>query len=458
MALDEADVIPFITDQIGPMFKAEERHLNRIDRWARWSHDKPHTPKHATKEYQDLIARAQSPWGDLIVRTIAQTLYVAGYRRATDDDNRTAWAIWQANGMDARQIALHRAALTYGLAYELVLPGKTMTGEPMPMMRGLSPRQMIAIYEDPAIDDWPAYAMRVIPKKGSKVKIELLDDELVHTLEGDSGPCGALTYQGQMAHTAGVCPVVRFANRFDLEGRAAGEVEPYISVLGRLDQTTFDRLVVQRFASWVVRTIAGMDIPKSADAAGKSTAQVKQELKVEDMLVAVDKDTKFGSLPASPLAGFNESHDVDARVLSAVSQTPAHELLGTMANLSAEALAAARASQTAKSDELKMTFGEDHGRGLRLGAHYYGDTEAAADFEAQIRWRDTSIRSLSQAADALGKLTTMLGFPAELLWEKIPGIDALDVERAKAIIEKGGGIEAALRSLIDGQTSLLEVA
>ncbi len=172
-------------------------------------------------------------------------------------------------------------------------------------------------------------------------------------------------------------------------------------------------------------------------------------LRVEDILVAEDPDTKFGSLPASPLTGFIEAHESDIKALAAVSQTPAHELLGSMANLSAEALAAARASQTAKIGERKITLGESHEQMLRLASWVAGDADGAADFEAQVRWSDTEIRSLSQAADALGKLASQLGVPPEMLWEKIPGFTQTDVETAKSIVMQQGGMDKLIRELID---------
>jgi len=254
-------------------------------------------------------------------------------------------------------------------------------------------------------------------------------------------------------HGAGVCPVVRYTNRFDLEGRSAGEIEPFIPVLGKIDQTSFDRLVVQRFASWIVRTIAGMSVFDTAEATDSTTDQVKMRLKVEDMLVAEDPDTRFGSLPATPLDGFIRAHESDLTTLAAVSQTPAYELLGQLANLSAEALAAARASLTAKSDERKHTLGEQHEQLIRLGLHLAGDAEGAADFSAQVRWADTTIRSLAQAVDAYGKLTQMLGYPAEALWAKVPGMTQQDIDEAKVIAERGGILEDLLQRMTDGQTS-----
>lgn len=428
------EVVALVNSDLMGRWQQERRSLDRIDRWARWDHDRPHAPRQSTQEYKQLSERSQAPWGDLIVGSVAQTLYVDGYRRAEDPEDGTPWLTWQANGMDGRQIALHRAALTYGLAYGTALPGKTLTGEPLPEMRGVSPREMIALYDDPAFDEWPEVAMRVRVVNRSKLLIYVYDDEFVHQLVA-GGIGEKVKHIGADVHAVGVCPVVRFTNRFDLEGRATGEIEPFIPLLGSIDQTKFDRLIVQRFASWVVRTIAGMSVNETTAVTNESPEQAKFRLLVSDMLVAQDPDTKFGTLPATPLSGFIEAHDADVKVLAAVSQTPAHEMLGQMANLSAEALAAAKASQTAKSDERKHTFGESHEQWLRLTAWIAGDRAAAEDFASQVRWKDTEIRSMAQAADALGKLRQMLNVPAELLWEKIPGFTQQDVERAKTLIQ-----------------------
>lgn len=451
MAMTEADVVAVVADDLLPLWRAERDKLDVIDRWARWDHDQPHKPRQATAEYRELAARAQAPWGDLIVGSVAQTLYVEGYRRPSAPADGQGWSIWQANGMDGRQVALHRSVLTYGLAYVTVLPGRLLSGEPMPVMRGVSAREMIAVYEDPAADEWPVLALRVTARRNGW-SLFLFDAEQVWSLRADdltSRP----TVVAVEEHPAGVVPVVRYKNRFDLEGRSSGEIEPFIPVLGKIDQTSFDRLVVQRFASWIVRTIAGMSVAESAAASGVTPDAVKMRLKVDDMLTAEDPDTKFGSLPATPLDGFIRAHESDLQVLAAVSQTPAFELLGQMVNLSAEALAAVRAAQTAKSDERKHTLGEDHEQAIRLACHVAGDVDGAADFEAQVRWADTSIRSLAQAVDALGKMAQMLGFPPELLWTKVPGFTQQDVDEAKLRVEQGGGLEALMRELTDGQST-----
>lgn len=433
MTMNRNDAAALIGDSLFEQWRHERAKMDRIDRWARWDHDDPHKPMQATAEYTELANRAQAPWGDLIVGSVAQTLYVEGFRRPDAPEDGSGWRLWQANSMDRRQIAVHRAVLTYGLAYGTVMPGETMTGEPIPVMRGVSPREMLAVYDDPASDDWPLHAMRV-RNSGDHYKIDLFDSMIVHHFEME-GHYGTPEYQGFTEHGMMKPPVVRYANRFDLEGRSAGEIEPFIPILGKIDQTSFDRLVVQRFASWVVRTIAGMSVDETVRVTGESPTQAKLRLKVEDILVAEDKDTKFGSLPATDLKGFIDAHQADLSVLAAVSQTPAFEMLGQLANLSADALAAAKASQTAKSDERKHEFGESHEQFIRLALLMYGDAEGAEDFEAQVRWGDTQIRSMAQAADALGKMATMLGVPVQVLWPKIPGFSQQDVDEAKQLAE-----------------------
>lgn len=457
MALTPDEAVAVAADALLPAWMHEREKLDRIDRWARWDHEDPHRPKQATAEYRELSARAQAPWGALIVSSVAQTLYIEGYRRPDAPDDATAWNIWQANGMDSRQIAMNRATLTYGVSYGTSLPGRVaLTGALMPVMRGVSPRNMIALYADPAGDEWPEVALSIRKVRGV-FRIEVWDDEKVHHLRV-SNPTSKPTWDSEEVHNSGVTPVVRYVNRFDLEGRSAGEVEPFIPLLGRIDQTAFDRLVVQRFASWVVRTIAGMSVVESAKATDSTVGEVKMRLRVEDMLTAEDPDTKFGSLPATPLDGFIKAEERDLTDLAAVSQTPAFELLGQMANMSAEALAAAKSSQTAKSEETKHVLGEAYEQHLRLAEHQAGNADGAADFRAQVRWADTSIRSLSQAVDALGKLAQMLGFPADLLWSKVPGITQTDVDEAKAKIEEGGGLEQLVRQLASaGQSQPLGV-
>src|SRR5690606_13878954 len=111
------------------------------------------------------------------------------------------------------------------------------------------------------------------------------------------------------------------------------------------------------------------------------------------------------------------------------SQTPAHELMGEMINLSASALEAAKASQQSAIDENRAVIGEAHEQVLNLAGEYMGVTP---DPSAAVTWRDTRVRSLPDAAQALGMLVEKLGVPPRELWKRVPGIPLDEVERWEA--------------------------
>lgn len=413
--MDAERAAQVLKDQLEPAFRVEKDRADRIDGWARWTHDKPASPMTQSEEHQQLAQRAPTPWGWLVVNAFVQGLFVDGYRGARVAENSPPWRIWQANSMDRRQIGLHRVAVQHGHAYALVLPGTDrLLREPTATIRPLSARQMVALYDDPVMDEWPEAAARFRSAGKGTIEATVYDDEAQHTFllsgGGDNGTEPKLLRSE--LHGLGVCPVIRYDATDDTEDRSVGVIEPIITVLGRLDQTKYDRLIVQRFASWVVRTISGMTLPDN------TAQEEKLRLAADRILVAQDNDTKFGSLPASPLGGFNEAYDADLRDLAAISQIAPHNLLGQMINLSAEALAAAEASQDRRTGEFKTTLGESHEQTLRLAAEAAGDTESASDYGSAVRWRDTQSRSLAQAADAINKIA-QLGVPLEVLIEDI---------------------------------------
>jgi hypothetical protein len=394
------------------------------------------------------------PWLTLVVTACAQALYVDGFRSELDpaadragsgDTERRAsppWRTWLANGMDRRQIALHRATLAYGWSFAKVLPGEDpVTGASMSVIRGVSPRKMYALWEDAAEDDWPRYTMQVMDStRNGEHRVRVLDDEAEHELTIETGGT-QVHYTGEIGrHSAGVCPVVRFSNMLDLEGRTPGEVEPHIAIAARINKTSYDRLLTQHFNSWKVRTVAGLAEPDDEETATRKKLQLRQD----DMLIAEDPDTRFGSLDETPLEGFIAAHQSDVETLAAVSQTPTHELTGQMANLSAEALAAARAALNQKVHERQKSFGASHAQMLRLAVALEGDESYAADPTGRVTWQDMEIRSMTQAADALGKMAQMLGVPPTALWGMVPGVEKTDVAEWVRLAEEGDPITRML--------------
>lgn len=448
--LTKADAVE-VAGRVLPVYRGEQDRLNRIDRYLLGEHDGPYMPRSATTEYKLLAERCRTNLLRLVVNGVAQALYVDGYRSSTSADPAGSWQWWQANGLDARQSAIHRAALSYGTAYVTVTPGVDDLGAAMPRIRGVSPRRMLAVYDDEA-DDWPVYALQVTPSTVGSDKrwlLRLYDDQAVYFLSVDQFG-DRPEYIETREHNVGLCPVVAFRDVPDLEGRAPGEVEPLIPVQDRINQTVFDLLVAQTFGSFKVRHVSGMAPLLDKNGNPKPLAVDQRRF-----LMAKDPDTRFGQLDETDLRPLLASADAGMRHMAVISQTPPQDLLGDLANLSAEALAAARDGQTRKRIECEHLFGESWEQTLRLAAHVGGDRAGARDRAAQVTWRDVEARSLAQVADALGKIATMLGVPPEALWPRIPGVTQTDIEQWRRLRDQDRAADpmARIASQLDRQAT-----
>lgn len=442
-----------------PIFRQQVAEALVADSWLRGENDKPTLPQHNVPEYGELRDASPTPWLDLPVTVLAQNLYIEGHYLSTESENNHSriWEeVWQSNGGDALQIPVHRSALGHGLAHVVARWGTSpFTGERKLRLRGSSALTGCAIWRHGDDSEFPEFYLEAYEQKledGSYVwQVELIDDWGNHILNyananDTGGATGDWTYIEGTPHGARVCPVVVFQNRTDLDGNIRGEVTPFIPLAKRIDQDTFDRLIVQRFGSWKIRTISGMKTPDSK-ADQEKLANI---LRVNDLLISDNKDTKFGTLDATPLDGYIAARDADIRDLAAITQTPPHHLLGLSPNVSAEGLVEAQAALMRKVQERQHSFGESWELVMRLGAHMLGYREIAEDFNAQVRWRDTEVRSLQQISDALGKLATMVEVPVEMLWREIPNWTQQDIERAKSLREEAMQEEELLAMLQAG--------
>ena len=382
-------------------------------------------PRSANPEYRTLVKRSRTPLLPLVVNSIAQALYIDGYRRADLADPVAAWQWWQANGMDARQSAITRAALGYGTSYVSVIPGTDPDGAAVPVIRGHSPRRAHALYED-AGDDWPTWFIRTDPTRvrGKSARVvRLYDDIHEHEFRTGTSTGDRLEYVASTEHGAGVVPAVAFRVVPDLEGRADGVVHPLLDLADRLNQSIFDLLVAASFSSFKVRTVSGM-VP-TLDANGKP---IPLNVDARRLLMAKDPDTRFSQLDETDLRQLIDNADAAIRHLAVIAQVPPSDLVGNLSNLAADAIAAAKDSQNRQKTELQYVLGERWEQVLRLAARIAGDDAGARDMAAQVSWRDVEGRSLAQIADALGKLAQSLGVPVEGLWSRIPGVSQTDIQ------------------------------
>lgn len=429
----------YISNEVYPKWIKEKERLDRIGLWMEGK--QPYCTKVGPRDIEKraLLELSRSPWLGLAVSIYAQAMYVDGYRSPSSDDrgNSPAWDIWTANNFQAHQISVHRAAIGYGYSFVRVLPGKDYMGRDMPVIRGVSPKRIFAMYEDPVADDFPEWALEIMPDNNTW---RWYDDNVYHEFENPAIG-GKFKYIKTVEHNVGVCPIIRYVNQMDLDGRCVGDVEPVISVAARIDKTDYDRLLVQHYNSWKVRTATGLEQAED----DRDVAADKRKLAQDDILISSDPNVTFGSLPETNMAPFIAAHESDVESLASMEQLPSHLFTGKVINVSAEALAASRSQTTQKLLEKQTSMGVSHARMLRLASAIAGDMDTASDFGARVSWQDVEVRSLAQAADAYGKVAQQLGVPKEFLWRFIPGFDAADVEEMRNIALQDDPLTVYLR-------------
>ena len=440
----------------------ERQTLDRVYEYVKGDRGRPEVPEGASDEVKDLAKLAVKNVLALVRESFAQNLSVVGYRNATAKEDDPAWDMWQRNKMDARQAEVYRPSLTYGAAYVTVTPS-----DKGPVFRPRSPRQILAVYDDPTLDDWPQFALETwVTQKDAKLhrKGRLFDERYMYTLDLGYIPVGDADNGGNTsgrvinvaevedieAHGATfegepVCPVVRFVNSRDADDMIVGEVEPLITLQQSLNSVNFDRLIVSRFGANPQRVITGW-------------AGTKQEvLKASAMRVWTfdDPDVKAQAFPAASVEPYNSIIEEMLQHIAMVAQISPSQVTGKMVNVSAEALAAAEANQQRKLAAKRESFGESWEQVLKLGAEMSGAqpdaaAETVANPGAEVVWRDTEARSFAAVVDGVTKLAAA-GVPIEHMLTLVPGMTQQQIVGIKEAM-RGGQVSSLVDKLLGAPT------
>ena len=179
-------------------------------------------------------------------------------------------------------------------------------------------------------------------------------------------------------------------------------------------------LTASDFASLAQRVIIGAELPKIPvlDANGQKVAEKPVDLKkfmVERMLWLEDPNAKIANWPPANLKEFTDVIEVGVGHMAAQTRTPQHYLIGTMANLSGDAMAAAETGVVKKAEEKQLWFGA----GIRIAAELIalarGENDKARAMAAgRVLWADAESRNIAQLTDSILKLK-QIGFPFEFL-------------------------------------------
>ncbi len=376
-------------------------------------------PENADAEYRDLFRKASSPWLLFVRDCIAQGLHIDGY------SSERVWRdVWQANGMDGRQGAANREAVGLGKSFLMVLPSSTGV-----VMRPLSALSTFAAFASPW-DEYPEWVIsRIGPQKASYWQSEWLfiDGQASYRFTGDARTPEKVRVTD---HELGYTPVVQLSNTLAISGEPQSSVERAVPIYQRIVDATFTLQMLQRYAGFPQKWMAGGEIARDDNGNPLVRASVDSLLHASG---DAGESARFGSFAPADLNQAVAALDAHIKHLSAVCQVPPHYLLGAVVNMSAEGIAAAESGYFRNIGDRQGALGEGYELALRTGAAIIGDSDAADDIASQVHWADVSARSLAQISDAVVKLATV-GAPLELLFAMVPGWSKTDVVEAAEFV------------------------
>lgn len=427
--------VPEVIRSYLPAWLAQQQAALSIDPYLRGEHPLPVASNtQSTQEREQLRLMATTPYGRLILNSTTQALNLRGVRMPGEEEIPPIWKeFWLRNKMLARQNAINRSAIGYGQAYSTVLPGQLgIKAEDGLVIRNYTPKTMTAFFDE-IWDEYPTVALNGDPQideRGQQYWLfQVFDSEAVHFAYVRELQLGApntmkIEYIESRTHDSEVTPVVYHTPLVDDDGGSRGEVLPFLPIIGRLDQSVYDRLLIQRQAAWKVRTASGVTKPK-----GEAGKRMEATMKAGDLLTSDKADTKFGTLDASSMLEHVETRLSDLKDLSTASQTPAYMLTGESTNVGAESLSAISSGYQQRIEQNKRALTMSYEKIFDLGAHQdpsLGEPESGLE----MRWAEFRPYSLTQISDSLGKLAQQLEIDPTLLYEYVPFMSDDDVERA----------------------------
>jgi SPP1 Gp6-like portal protein len=400
-----------------------------------------HPLKYASEQFADYFAKRYDGfcdnWTQVIADSPVERLTVTGIRAAGADSADTdLWQVWQRNGLDADSQLGFLGAVSCARTFVLVW------GDPknpdMPEVTFEDASSAIVLYEPGSRrkrraamklwqDGFGEYATLYLPDEVWKfhrplsnviIKPPLLAsaDEQIRSWD----PREVGLEPNPQPNPMGVVPMVELPNRPLLVEQPISDISGVIAMQDAINLLWSQLLVASDFASLAQRIVIGAEVPKIPvlDANGQKVGEKPVDLKrfaLDRVLWLENPEAKVANWPSADLTAYTSIIEVAVGHIAAQTRTPAHYLIGKMANLSGDALIAAETGLVKKCEEKQLWFGQALREVFALIAMARGETaKAAAIGGGTLLWADVQSRNIAQLTDSLLKLK-QIGFPFEFL-------------------------------------------
>lgn len=376
-------------------------------------------------------------WCALVVDASVERLAVEGFRFGEDEADDEAWAIWQANELDAQSKLGFTEAGKCGEAYLLV---GDEDGEPYitaehpsqcivafaPGMR----RRRLAGFKKWHDDDGHVRSNVYLPDYVAKFRSESpvkpgQDASRItwRAIEDESGP-----------HDLRSVPMIPLLNDPSMLGGGTSDIAGMIPQQDAVNKLIADMLVASEFAAFRQRWATGIEIPTDDDG----NPETRQFLAaVSRAWIVEDENARFGEFEASDLGNYVKAIEMLVQHVAAQTRTPPHYLLGQSGAFpSGESLKSTETGLVAKVRDKQVTFGEACEEAMRLAFRVRDpDDERGMAFDAETLWRDPESRTTAEQTDAAIKELTV-GVPREMVWRRRLGMSPKEIKQANAMLNQ----------------------
>jgi hypothetical protein len=374
-------------------------------------------------------------WVQVVSDAPVERLTVNGFKPSgSTEADKELWRVWQANGLDADSQLGFLGAVNSGRSFVLVWGDPDDPETPEVTFEDAS--QCIVAYvpgsrrkRRAALKRWDdgqvSFATLYLPDEvwkferptlGASSKStgeQAIDEELNKWEIRDTG--GEMNPQ---PNPMGVVPMVELPNRPTLTEDPVSDITGVVSMQDAVNLLWAQLFTAADYASFPQRIVLGAEIPEipilGDDGQIVGSRPVDLERFAVDRVMFFEGDNvKVTEWTAANLESYTKVMEVAVGHIAAQTRTPAHYLIGKMANLSGDALLAAETGLVKRVDEKTIWFGQALREMFRLIALATG-RDASPISAGQVIWADAESRSHAQLADALTKLKD-IGFPFEWL-------------------------------------------
>ncbi|MCY0928314.1 phage portal protein [Streptomyces sp. H27-H1] len=402
---------------------------NVFDDYYECEHPLPFLHEKAREPFRRLLKMSRANYMELVVDALVGRLEVAGFQSDVEGDlDDQAWALWQDNNLDGgSQLGFLEAAIR-GTSYLMVSPpggaqaGYRITPEhPTQVITEAMPGAPgdLAAALKLWMDDWTGRMCCTVYLPGNIYKFDAPEPKTGGKPVWVQRAVAGEEWGGKNA--LGAVPFGELSNRPRMLKPGASELRSVIGIQDRINKTIADRMMTQEFAAFPQKWVTGMEIP--VDENGQDIEPF--DVAVNKILIAEENGAKFGQFAAADLTGYLKGKEADVHDIAAITSTPPHYLLGSMVNLSAEALKAAEAGLIHKIYQRCRFLEEGLERTMRLAG--------IASSQARIVWKSPEWRTEGELTDALVKMSS-LSVPREVLWERW-GATPQEIERWRLLNE-----------------------